>query len=126
MNRAQAKRYKLHGSNARIIRGPSRDEVLGRLQTLPRGDGVLILEDLDHPHRYVQVLLQGDGFLRLEVRDDDPVRHLMTRSLSVERVADAFDGWMTEVHEPSRTGWRDAFRWHDISNELLGPGSSEH
>ena len=39
------------------------------MQTLPRGDGVLILQNLDHPGRYIQVLLQGDGLLRLEVRD---------------------------------------------------------
>ena len=62
----------VRGTNPRVIRGPSRDEVLGRLQTLPRGDGVLILENLDHPARYVQVLHQRDGLMRLEVRDDTP------------------------------------------------------
>ena len=121
MNRTEAKRYKLYGSRTRILRGPSRDDILGRLQTLPRGDGSLILENLDRPGRYVQVLLQPDGLFRLEVRDDDLLRHLMTRTLMVDRVTDAFEGWMTEVHEPGRTGWRDAFQLQDISAELIDP-----
>lgn len=121
VNRTQARRYKLHGTNPRIIRGPSRDEVLGRLETLPRGDGVLILENLDHSGRYVQVLHQSDGLLRLEVRDDNPPRHLMTRTLSRDRVADAFEGWASELHESAHDEWRDAFRWEDISEELLDP-----
>lgn len=54
----------------RVIRGPSRDDVLGRLETLPRGDGVLILENRDHPGRYVQVLHRSDAARRLEVRDE--------------------------------------------------------
>lgn len=125
VSRARARRYKLHGTNRRIIRGPSRDEVLGRLETLPRGDGVLILENLDHPGRYVQVLHQGDGLLRLEVRDADPPRHLMTRTLSRERVADAFQGWASELQEPAHGEWRDAFRWEDITEELLGRGDAD-
>ena len=125
MNRTQARRYKLHGTNPRTIRGPSRDEVLGRLETLPRGDGVLILENLDHPGRYVQVLHQSDGLLRVEVRDVDPPRHLMTRTLSRDRVADAFEGWASELHESAHRVWRDVFRWEDISEELLDPRAND-
>lgn len=125
MNRTQAKRYTLYGTKTKVIRGPSRDVVLGCLETLPRGDGVLIFKNLDHPDRYIQVLLQGDGLLRLEVRDDTPLRHLMTRTLSRDRVADAFDGWATEVLDPSDDEWRDVFRWEDISEELLAPRSED-
>jgi hypothetical protein len=81
---------------------------------------VLILKNLDHQGRYIQVLHQGDGLLRLEVRDDDPLRHLMTRTLSRDRVADAFEGWASELQEPAHNHWRDVFRWEDISQELLG------
>lgn len=119
MNRTQAQRFKLHGTHRGTIRGPSRDDVLGRLETLPRGDGVLILQNLDHPGRYVQVLLQDDGLLRLEVRDDHPLRHLMTRTLSRDRVADAFEGWAYELHDPATDRWRDVFDWEDISEELI-------
>lgn len=119
MNRTQARRYKLYGTKTATIRGPSRDVVLGCLETLPRGDGVLILKNLDQPGRYLQVLHQGDGLLRLEVRDDDPLRHLMTRTLSRDRVADAFEGWASELQEPDHHEWRDVFRWEDISAELL-------
>ena len=119
MNRTQARRYKLCGAKTAIIRGPSRDVLLGCLETLPRGDGALIMKNLDHPGRYVQVLHQGDGLLRLEVRDDALSRHLMTRTLLRERVADAFEGWASELHEPVRDEWRDVFCWEDISEELL-------
>ncbi len=86
---------------------------------------MLIFKNLDHPDRYIQVLLQGDGLLRLEVRDDAPLRHLMTRTLSRDRVADAFEGWATEVLDPSDDEWRDVFRWEDISEELLAPPSED-
>lgn len=125
VNRTQAQRFKLHGTHRGIIRGPSRDAVLGLLETLPRGDGVLILQNLDHPGRYVQVLLQGDGLLRLEVRDDDPPRHLMTRTLSRDRVADAFEGWASEIHDPDHGRWRDVFDWEDISDELIDPPADD-
>ena len=86
---------------------------------------MLILENLDHPARYVQVLHQRDGLLRLEVRDDDPPRHLMTLTLSLDRVADAFEGWAVELHHPTQVEWREAFRWDDISKELLDPGAND-
>lgn len=45
----------------------------------------------------------------------------MTRTLSRERVADAFECSTHEIHESAHDEWRDAFRWEDISEELLDP-----
>ncbi|GAA4345633.1 hypothetical protein [Angustibacter luteus] len=124
MNKGTLRRYKLTGSSTRLLRGPDQDEILGRLLSLPRGDGYLVLENLDHPQHYIQVLHESSGLFRLEVRDGGPERHVMARTLSAERVADGFVAWMSELAQATGSStegsprWREDFTWQDISAEF--------
>jgi len=96
------------------MRAPRPDDVLGVIESLPR-DGHVLLESMDEPEVYIQVWLRPEGSYQLELREGSVETHVQTRSLSRERVAAAFSGWLEEHSGDGDGTWRDGYQWSDIS-----------
>lgn len=99
------------------MRAPKPDDVLGVIESLPR-DGHVLLESMDEPEVYIQVWLRPEGHYQLEVRDGSLATHVQTRTVSRDRVAAAFTGWLDEHSGDSDDHWREAFQWNNISGSL--------
>lgn len=99
------------------MRGPTADEVLGVIESLPR-DGHVLLESMDVPEVYVQVWLRPEGHYQLEMRDGSKATHVQTRTVSRERVAAAFTAWLEEHSGDGDDGWRTTFPWSNIGDSL--------
>ncbi len=95
MSRAAQHRYRLTATSHRSVRAPEPDVVLAVMKTLPR-DGSAVLVSMDDPEVYIQVWLRPDGSYQLELREGSVDTHVQTRSVSRERVAAAFTGWLEE------------------------------
>jgi hypothetical protein len=99
------------------MRAPKPDDVLGVIESLPR-DGHVLLESMDAPEVYIQVWLRPEGNYQLEVRDGSLETHVQTRTVSRERAAAAFTGWLYEHSGDGDDGWRETFQWSNISGSL--------
>jgi hypothetical protein len=117
MSRAAQQRYRLTTPGRRVLRAPQREVVLGVIESLPR-DGHVLLESMDQPEVYIQVWLRPDGSYQLELREGSVDTHVQTRSVSRQRVAAAFTSWLEEHSGDGDSGWRDNYRWNDISGTL--------
>jgi hypothetical protein len=99
------------------MHAPKPEVVLGIIESLPR-DGHVVLESMDEPEVYIQVWLRPDGSFQVEMREGAVETHVQTRSVSRERVAAAFTGWLDEHSGDGGAGWRDDYQWNDISGTL--------
>jgi hypothetical protein len=99
------------------MRAPTPDEVLGVIEYLPR-DGHVVLERMDEPEVYIEVWLRPEGSYQLELRHGSVKTHQQTRSVSGERVAAAFTGWLEEPSGDGDATWRDGHQWTNISATL--------
>jgi hypothetical protein len=114
MSRAAQHRFRMTTPGRRVMRAPRPDDVLGVIESLPR-DGHVLLESMDEPEVYIQVWLRPEGSYQLELREGSVETHVQTRSLSRERVAAAFSGWLEEHSGDGDGTWRDGYQWNDIS-----------
>jgi hypothetical protein len=114
MSRAAQHRFRMTTPGRRVMRAPRPDDVLGVIESLPR-DGHVLLESMDEPELYIQVWLRPEGSYQLELRDGSVETHVQTRSLSRERVAAAFSGWLEEHSGDGDGTWRERYQWNDIS-----------
>ena len=114
MSRAAQHRFRMTTPGRRVMRAPRPDDVLGVIESLPR-DGHVLLESMDEPEVYIQVWLRPEGSYQLELREGSVETHVQTRSLSRERVAAAFSGWLEEHSGDGDGTWRDGHQWNDIS-----------
>src|SRR6478735_4235438 len=114
MSRAAQHRYRLTATSHRSVRAPVPDVVLAVIETLPR-DGHALLQSMDDPEVYMQVWLRPEGSYQLELREGSVDTHVQTRSVSRERVAAAFTGWLEEHSGDGEAVWRGNYQWNDIS-----------
>lgn len=117
MSRAAQHRFRLTTPGRRVMRAPKPDVVLGVLESLPR-DGTALLESMDEAEIYIQVWLRPDGTYQLETRQGSVNTHEQTRTVSRERVAAAFTGWLEEHSGDGDDGWRTPFHWNQIGSSL--------
>ena len=117
MSRAAQHRFRLTTPGRRVMRAPKPDVVLGVLESLPR-DGTALLGSMDEAEVYIQVWLRPDGTYQLETRRGSVNTHEQTRTVSRERVAAAFTGWLEEHSGDGDDGWRTPFRWNQIGSSL--------
>jgi hypothetical protein len=114
--------FRLEGSACRNVRGPGSAVILGVLESLPR-DGHVILASMDAAEVFIQVWHRPDGSYQLETRNGSAASHVQTRSISREKVADAFSAWLGEKAGEGDASWRAAFQWNDISGMFAPPHS---
>ena len=119
MSRAAQHRFRLTTPGHRVVRAPRPEVVLGVLESLPR-DGHVLLASMDEPEVYIQVWLHSTGSYQLELREGSADTHVQTWTVSRERVAAAFSGWLDEHSEDGDRAWRDVFQWNDISSTFTG------
>ena len=99
------------------MRAPKADDVLGVIESLPR-DGHVLLESMDATEVYIQVWLRPDGSYQLELRDGSVATHVQTRTVSRERAAAAFMGWLEEHSGDGDGRWRESFQWNETGSIL--------
>ena len=119
MSRAAQPRYRLTATSHRSVRAPEPEVVLAVIETLPR-DGHALLQSLDDPEVYIQVWLRPDSSYQLELREGSVDTHVQTRSVSRERVAAAFTGWLEEHSRDGEAVWRGNYQWDDTSATFPG------
>ena len=73
---------------------------------------------MDAAEVYVQAWLRPDGSYQLELREGSAATHVQTRTVSRDRVAEAFTGWLEEHSGDGDDGWRERFQWNEIGTSL--------
>ncbi|MFF9310572.1 hypothetical protein [Streptomyces sp. 16-176A] len=99
------------------VKRPSKPAVGTMLGNLRRGNEYLILERQGEEREgdwYIQVWFRDDNTYQLEYRDGVPAEHYQTRTMSQEKVLEAFRGWML-----GKPDWRDAFMWNNIGQMFV-------
>jgi hypothetical protein len=104
----------LRDSCGRMVRSPDEETVQSVVQTLTRGEHVVISAGVEGGGEstlvYAQVWLRPEGIYQVEYRDGAPSRHWRAMSVSREKAAGFLASWCANDPDYAR-----GFQWEDIS-----------
>ncbi|PKV91353.1 hypothetical protein ATK30_2122 [Amycolatopsis echigonensis] len=101
----------LQASNGVRVEGVTEDNVVAVLEAMARGGNAVVSSDADPDNVFIQVWLRDNGVYQLEYRAGKPTRHYQTLTVSRDKVAAAFAGWLADDES-----WKEAFQWKDIGD----------
>ena len=82
------------------------------IRSLREGDSLVLERTEEEPGDwYIRVWRRPEGPFQLEYRDGPATEHYQTRTDSVERVVEAFFGWIER-----ELAWKDLFEWIKIGD----------
>ena len=102
----------LKNGMGRVHRDPKKAQVSWDIRTLGAGMSMVLERVEAEPGDwYIQLWRRPEGPFQLEYRAGTAAEHFQTRTDSVEKVVDAFFGWIDR--DPA---WMAAFEWTNIGD----------
>lgn len=101
-----------------VRRDPKKAQVSWDIRMLRPGMSMVLNRIEEEPGEwYIQVWRRPEGSFQLEHRAGTSAEHYQVRAESVEKVVDAFFGWIERD-----AAWAEAFEWTNIGEWFTCPG----